>query len=72
MRSSQRLQGVLKDVLSDRRSESLGIVCSRAKVNAGKDPSILYFIERFRKTVKGSNDAGITSEVTPKRILSPK
>jgi hypothetical protein len=58
MRSSHRLQGVFKDVPSDRLSENLAIVGSRAKVNAGKDSSILHLLERFGKAVKGSNDAG--------------
>jgi hypothetical protein len=40
-----RLHGIMKNVASNRRSESLTIVGRRAEMDARKDSSILYFPE---------------------------
>ena len=40
-----RLHGIMKNVASNRRSESLTIIGRRAEMDARKDSSILYFPE---------------------------
>ena len=56
--ATYRLHGVVKDILRDRRSQSLTIVGRRSEVNARKDAGVLHFVERRRKAVKRTNDTG--------------